>query len=89
MVRGRSLPYNSYVFIALQVSSLDDVKTNSQTDSNAAKTIALDHLGVIAARIRTSILKVQQEIRETASRKALKPLDEVTIVLDLILIIIL
>lgn len=73
----------------LQVSSLDDVKTNSQTDSNAAKTIALDHLGVIAARIRTSILKVQQEIRETASRKALKPLDEVTIVLDLILIIIL
>lgn len=89
MVRGRSLPYNSYVFIALQVSSLDDVKTNSQTDSNAAKTIALDHLGVIAARIRTSILKVQQEIRETASRKALKPLDEVIIVLDLILIIIL
>ena len=73
----------------LQVSSLDDVKTNSQTDSNAAKTIALDHLGVIAARIRTSILKVQQEIRETASRKALKPLDEVIIVLDLILIIIL
>ena len=61
----------------LQVSSLDDVKTNSQTDSNAAKTIALDHLGVIAARIRTSILKVQQETRETASRKALKPLDEV------------
>ena len=60
-----------------QVSFLDDVKTNSQTDSNAAKTIALDHLGVIAARIRTSILKVQQEIRETASRKALKPLDEV------------
>ncbi|KAG5351628.1 hypothetical protein C0989_005551 [Termitomyces sp. Mn162] len=33
------------------VSSLDDVKTN-QTD-NAAKTIALDHLGVIAARIRS------------------------------------
>jgi hypothetical protein len=32
-----------------------------------------------AARIRTSILKVQQETRETASRKALKPLDEVTI----------
>jgi cohesin loading factor subunit SCC2 len=59
------------------VSSLDDVKTNSQTDSNAAKTIALDHLGVIAARIRTSILKVQQETRETTSRKALKPLDEI------------
>ena len=65
------------VHLLSQVSSLDDVKTNFQTDSNAAKTIALDHLGVIAARIRTSTLKVQQETRETASRKALKPLDEV------------
>ncbi|KJA21913.1 hypothetical protein HYPSUDRAFT_202609 [Hypholoma sublateritium FD-334 SS-4] len=35
------------------VPSLDDIKMNSQTDSNAAKTMSLDHLGVIAARIRT------------------------------------
>jgi cohesin loading factor subunit SCC2 len=40
-----------------QVSSLDDVKSSSQTDNNAAKTMALDHLGVIAARIRSSMLK--------------------------------
>ncbi|KAH7925870.1 hypothetical protein BV22DRAFT_1088167 [Leucogyrophana mollusca] len=41
------------------VSSLDDVKTSNQTDTNGAKSIALDHLGVIAARIRSSILKVK------------------------------
>ncbi|KAH9480188.1 Protein rad9 [Psilocybe cubensis] len=62
------------------VSSLDDVKTSSQTDSNAAKTMALDHLGVIAARIRTSILKVQ---REPPSKKPLKPLDEIVSNVDL------
>ncbi|KJA17973.1 hypothetical protein HYPSUDRAFT_205707 [Hypholoma sublateritium FD-334 SS-4] len=56
------------------VSSLDDIKTNSQTDSNAAKTMALDHLGVIAARIRTSVLKVQ---RDPPSKKGLRPLDEI------------
>ena len=58
-----------------QVSSLDDIKTNSQTDSNAAKTMALDHLGVIAARIRTSVLKVQ---RDPPSKKGLRPLDDVS-----------
>ena len=59
------------------MSSLDDVKSSSsQTDSNAAKTMALDHLGVIAARIRTSVLKFQKE-KEAGGRKVLKPLDEV------------
>lgn len=53
---------------------MDDIKTNSQTDSNAAKTMALDHLGVIAARIRTSVLKVQ---RDPPSKKGLRPLDDV------------
>lgn len=57
-----------------QVSSLDDVKTSNQTDNNAAKTIALDHLGVIAARIRSSTLKIQRGIDDARS---LKPLDEV------------
>jgi hypothetical protein len=33
------------------LTSLDDIKT-TQTDSNAAKT--MDHLGVIAARIRSN-----------------------------------
>ena len=60
----------------VQVSSLDDIKTNSQTDSNAAKTMALDHLGVIAARIRSSMLKFQ---KEAGSRKGLNPLDDVSI----------
>jgi cohesin loading factor subunit SCC2 len=60
---------------AVQVSSLDDIKTNSQTDSNAAKTMALDHLGVIAARIRLSMLKFQ---KDAGSRKGLKPLDDVS-----------
>ncbi|KAG6831056.1 hypothetical protein H0H87_006298, partial [Tephrocybe sp. NHM501043] len=59
------------------VSSLDDVKT-SQADSNAAKTIALDHLGIIAARIRSSMLKVQTAEADSGSKyKALKPLDEI------------
>lgn len=60
------------------MSSLDDVRSNNQADSNAAKTIALDHLGVIAARIRGSALKVQQDnISSGTKPRALKPLDEV------------
>ncbi|KAF9046656.1 hypothetical protein BJ165DRAFT_1369666 [Panaeolus papilionaceus] len=60
------------------VTSLDDVKTASQTDSNAAKTIALDHLGVIAARIRSSTLKVQRLADENNNgKKALWPLDDI------------
>ncbi|KAI0064180.1 hypothetical protein BV25DRAFT_1934347 [Artomyces pyxidatus] len=55
------------------VSSLDDVKNSSQTDNNAAKTIALDHLGVIAARLRSSTLKCS----ETGGESNLKPLDEI------------
>ncbi|KAJ7065085.1 hypothetical protein B0H15DRAFT_872762, partial [Mycena belliarum] len=59
------------------LSSLDDVKT-SQTDNNAAKTMALDHLGVIAARIRSSMLKFQPGTGDAAPRvKPLKPLDEI------------
>ena len=41
------------------MSSLDDVKTAAQNENNAAKTMALDHLGVIAARLRTNALKQQ------------------------------
>ncbi|KAG5642305.1 hypothetical protein DXG03_003025 [Asterophora parasitica] len=62
------------------VSSLDDVKTSqsTQVDSNAAKTIALDHLGVIAARIRTSMLKFQHAGDHSGSKlRGLKPLDEI------------
>jgi hypothetical protein len=33
-----------------KVSSLDDIKSNSQAENNAAKQTALEHLGVIAAK---------------------------------------
>lgn len=56
------------------VSSLDDVKTSTQTDTNAAKSIALDHLGVIAARIRSSSLKVKVHDHD---KHGLHSLDEV------------
>ncbi|KAF9488996.1 hypothetical protein BDN71DRAFT_1531854 [Pleurotus eryngii] len=60
------------------VGSLDDVNSATQTDTNAAKTIALDHLGVIAARIRSSALKVQNVADNPDPKaKALKPLDEI------------
>lgn len=59
----------------LQVASLDDVKTSVQTDSNAAKAIALDHLGVIAARLRSSTIKV----RHRSGKNPLVPLDEVQV----------
>ncbi|KAK2465765.1 hypothetical protein APHAL10511_002309 [Amanita phalloides] len=76
------------------VSSLDDVKTlNSQQSesTNAAKTIALDHLGVVAARIRSSMLKVRHRHsstksdggREKGKSPALKPLDEIVSNVDI------
>ncbi|KAI0629898.1 hypothetical protein C8Q77DRAFT_1139118 [Trametes polyzona] len=55
------------------VSSLDDVKSSAQSENNAVKTLALDHLGVIAAHIRTSLLKFKRESEDTA----LRPLDEI------------
>ncbi|KAI0265712.1 hypothetical protein BC834DRAFT_970070 [Gloeopeniophorella convolvens] len=58
------------------VSSLDDIKTSSQADNNAAKTMALDHLGVIAARLRSSMLKAKQHA-DSDGYIGLKPLDEV------------
>lgn len=40
-----------------QITSLDDVKSSSQVDGNAQKSMALDHLGVIAGRLRQCMLK--------------------------------
>ncbi|KAJ7070155.1 hypothetical protein C8F01DRAFT_1364201 [Mycena amicta] len=62
------------------LTSLDDIKT-AQADNNAVKTMALDHLGVIAARIRTSVLKCQGE--PTSKIKTLKPLDDLASNLDM------
>lgn len=61
--------------VFMQVSSLDDVKSSNQTDNNAAKTMALDHLGVIAARIRSSMLRTK--LGDSDGFVGLKPLDEV------------
>jgi cohesin loading factor subunit SCC2 len=49
------------------------VKT-SQTDTNAARSIALDHLGVIAARIRSCMLKFKIG---GDNSEAIRPMDEV------------
>ena len=40
-----------------QVASMDDVKTTNANENNAAKTMALDHLGLIASRLRSTALK--------------------------------
>lgn len=64
------------IICRFMVSSLDDVKSSNQTDNNAAKTMALDHLGVIAARIRSSMLRVKQGADHDGF-VGLKPLDEV------------
>jgi len=61
-----------------QVSSLDDIKTSNQAENNAAKTIALDHLGVIAARIQSNILKFKQSGVDGNQSAPLKPLDDVS-----------
>lgn len=55
---------------------MDDVKSSAQAENNAAKTMALDHLGVIAARLRSNAV---HHVHSKASLEyALKPLDEVS-----------
>ncbi|KAF8133417.1 hypothetical protein EV363DRAFT_1470656 [Boletus edulis] len=61
------------VVCKFMVASLDDVKTSVHIDTNAAKAIALDHLGVIAARLRSSTIKVRQR----CGKHPLVPLDEI------------
>ncbi|KXN83113.1 Protein rad9 [Leucoagaricus sp. SymC.cos] len=59
------------------VNALDDKHTHSQVDSNAAKTIALDHLGVIAAKIRTAMLKFQAKGDQETKGRPLKSMEEI------------
>jgi cohesin loading factor subunit SCC2 len=63
------------------VNALDEKHAHSQVDSNAAKTIALDHLGVIAAKIRTSVPKFQGKVKEEDEKKVrvLESMDEVSL----------
>ncbi|KAK1217276.1 Sister chromatid cohesion protein 2 [Marasmius sp. AFHP31] len=59
------------------LASLDDVKSNN-SDNNAAKTMALDHLGVIAAKIRSSYLKFQEgKGGDEKKSRVLKTLDDI------------
>jgi len=62
---------------AEKVSSLDDVKSNSQAENNAAKQTALEHLGVIAAKIHITVLKFQCETTDDSAKKPLYPLEDV------------
>ncbi|KAL6300065.1 hypothetical protein BKA93DRAFT_803226 [Sparassis latifolia] len=69
------------IICKFMVSSLDDVKT-SQTDNNAMKQMALDHLGVIAARLRSSMLKFKQHVG-ASSHGSLPSLDELLSTTDM------
>ncbi|KIP08264.1 hypothetical protein PHLGIDRAFT_127100 [Phlebiopsis gigantea 11061_1 CR5-6] len=61
------------------ISSLDDVQTSNQNENNAAKTMALDHLGVIAARLRSCIIRKKTH---DSTRLGLKPIEEISTYLD-------
>ncbi|CAK5269780.1 unnamed protein product [Mycena citricolor] len=58
------------------VAALEDVKTSGDAN-NAAKTMALDHLGIIAARIRCGVLKFAD------AAKPLKSIDRITSTLEI------
>ncbi|EJD50599.1 hypothetical protein AURDEDRAFT_182486 [Auricularia subglabra TFB-10046 SS5] len=72
------------IICKFMVSSLDDVKSSNSNDSNGAKASALDHLGTVAARLRTSIMKfTQAEPRKRSKDAPLRPLDEVVSKFDI------
>jgi len=65
------------VSILQKVGSLDDVKTN-QSDTGAARSMALDHLGVIASRLRSTSLKFGSRSPTGGNGNGiLKPMEEV------------
>jgi cohesin loading factor subunit SCC2 len=74
---GPSPRLPGFVLISLKVGSLDDVKTN-QSDTGAARSMALDHLGVIASRLRSTSLKFgSRSSTESSENRILKSIDEV------------
>ena len=62
---------------ASQVASLDDAKALQKEENSAAKTIALEHLGLIAARIQSGVLRYKSANVGTVVTAPLKSLDEV------------
>ncbi|GJJ15616.1 hypothetical protein Clacol_009894 [Clathrus columnatus] len=69
------------IICGYMISSLSD-KSTSNTDNNAAKTLALDHLGVIASRIIMSS-KNSGKMDVTGPREGLKGLDEIVGKIDI------
>ncbi|TDL22099.1 hypothetical protein BD410DRAFT_770589 [Rickenella mellea] len=68
------------IICKFMITSLDDVKSVSQSDNNAFKAIGLDHLGVIAGRLRTAMMKYGRTDSERSSQsreEPLKSIDEV------------
>ncbi|KAL5501640.1 SCC2 [Sanghuangporus vaninii] len=66
------------------ISSLDDVKSSSN-DNNASKALALDHLGIIAARLRANALKwskADSDASTNAGVTAIKSLDDLVATWD-------
>lgn len=65
----------------IQISSLDDVKSATQNDNNASKAMALDHLGVIAGRLRANMMKfgrTRLDVRPLRAEASLRTVDEVS-----------
>lgn len=52
-----------------QILSLGDEK--SSAEDNASKTIALDHLGVIGAQIKTSMVQVASRVKEGETSRSI------------------
>lgn len=68
-----------FELILLKVGSLDDVKTN-HNDTGAARSMALDHLGIIASRLKSTSLKFSpKSLAEGNENRILKPVEEVFI----------
>ncbi|KAL5482593.1 SCC2 [Sanghuangporus weigelae] len=66
------------------ISSLDDVKS-SNNDNNASKALALDHLGIIAARLRANALKWSKPDNDASTNAgvmAIKSLDDLVATWD-------
>lgn len=49
----------------VQISCLDDNKATA--DANTLKSLALDHLGVITAKLRSSLVKAKQASQESSA----------------------
>ncbi|KAL5519986.1 hypothetical protein ACEPAG_1646 [Sanghuangporus baumii] len=67
------------------ISSLDDVKS-SNNDNNALKALALDHLGIIAARLRANALKWSKPDNDASSNAgviAIENLDDLVATWDI------